>query len=306
MNGEQYKIYDIFPVKQEPENLTLHVILFIFTFCTTLLAGAFYEGADVFHNFKEIIRGLPFALTLMGILMGHELGHYLMSQYHNVRATLPYFIPGPAFPGTISVGTFGAFIKIKSPFTTRSALLDIGMAGPLAGTLLAIPVFAYGLLTSPVRYEGNLPAGGYSINLGSSILLYIIEKIVAGDLPEGQYIALNSIGFAGWIGLFVTALNLIPIGQLDGGHISYAIFRRFGHGVVSRLAFIMLIVLGFSGWDGWFVWAVLSLIIGFGHPPPVYPLEPLDRKRRILGFISILLFILTLIPEPIQIKIITR
>lgn len=303
MNGNSYKIYDITPIRQEPDKITIHVILFIFTFCTMLLAGAFYEGVDVFKNFKEIIRGLPFALTLMGILMGHELGHYLASQYHNVRATLPYFIPGPAIPGAISVGTFGAFIKIKSPFTTRSALLDIGIAGPLAGTLLAVPVFAYGLLTSPARYAVNLPEGGYSVNLGSSILLYVIEKVVAGDVPEGQVIALNSIGFAGWIGIFVTALNLIPIGQLDGGHISYAIFRRFGHKLISRLAFIMLIVLGFSGWDGWFVWAVLALIIGFGHPPPVYPLEPLDARRRILGFIGILLFILTLIPEPIQITI---
>lgn len=301
MNGEPYKIYDILPVRQEPEKITVHVILFIFTFCTTLLAGAFYEGANVFSNFREIIRGLPFALTLMGILMGHELGHYLASQYHNVRATLPYFIPGPAVPGTISVGTFGAFIKMKSPFTTRSALLDIGIAGPLAGTLLAIPVFAYGLLTSPVRYVSSYTGGGISINLGSSILLHVIEKLVVGDTADNQVIALNSIGYAGWLGLFVTSLNLIPIGQLDGGHISYAIFRRFGHRFISRLAFVFLLILGFSGWNGWFIWAVLALVIGFGHPPPVYPLEPLDRRRKILGLIGILLFILTIIPNPIQI-----
>jgi len=300
MNDSPYKIYDVFPVKDEPQKITIHVVLFVITFLTTILAGAFYEGADVIHNFKEIIKGVPFALTLMGILMGHELGHYLASQYHNVKATLPYFIPGPAFPGTISVGTFGAFIKMKSPFTTRSALLDIGIAGPLAGTLLAVPVFAYGLYTSPIVYSHG--AGeGMAINLGSSILLTIIERLVVGNLPDTQTIALNSVGFAGWIGLFVTALNLIPIGQLDGGHISYAIFRKFGHGIISRIAFVFLLILGISGWNGWFIWAILTLFIGFGHPPPLFPLEPLDRKRRVLGFIGILLFIFTIIPDPIQI-----
>lgn len=301
MDNGQFKIYDVYPVQEERKKITVHLVLFIFTFCTTLLAGAFYEGADIFSNFIEIIRGLPFALTLMGILMGHELGHYLASQYHNVRATLPYFIPGPAFPGTISVGTFGAFIKMKSPFTTRSALLDIGIAGPLAGTLLAIPVFAYGLMTSPVRFIGNYSGEGISINLGSSILLHVIEKLVVGETADNQVIALNSIGYAGWLGLFVTSLNLIPIGQLDGGHISYAIFRRFGHKFISRLAFVFLLILGFSGWNGWFFWALLVLLIGFGHPPPLDPLEPLDRRRKILGLIGILLFILTIIPNPIQI-----
>jgi membrane-associated protease RseP (regulator of RpoE activity) len=301
MSDNEFKIYEVFPVQEEPQKLTIHIVLFITTFCTTLLAGAFYEGADVFGNFREIIRGLPFALTLMGILLGHEFGHYLASQYHNVRATLPYFIPGPALPGTISVGTFGAFIKMKSPFTTRSALLDIGIAGPLVGTLLAIPVFAYGLWTSPIRYVTSYDSGGISINLGSSILLHIIEKLVVGDTPDNQVIALNSIGYAGWLGLFVTSLNLIPIGQLDGGHISYAIFRRFGHRFISRLAFVFLLILGLSGWNGWFIWAVLALVIGFGHPPPIEPLEPLDRRRKILGLIGILLFILTIIPNPIQI-----
>lgn len=301
MDNGQFKIYEIFPVQEERDKITIHVILFVITFCTTLLAGAFYEGADIINNFKEIVRGLPFALTLMGILMGHELGHYLASQYHNVKATLPYFIPGPAIPGTISIGTFGAFIKMKSPFTTRSALLDIGIAGPLAGTLLAIPVFAYGLYTSPIRYTGGYTEGGISINLGSSILLHLIERLVIGELPYNQVVMLNSIGYAGWLGLFVTSLNLIPIGQLDGGHISYAIFRRFGHKYISRLAFVFLIILGFSGWSGWFIWAIFALLIGFGHPPPVYPLEPLDRKRKILGLIGIGLFILTIIPNPIQI-----
>lgn len=302
MNGEGYKIYDVYPIKEEKKSISIHLILFLLTLCTTILAGAFYEGANPFNNFKEIIRGLPFALTLMGILMGHELGHYLASQYHNVKATLPYFIPGPAFPGTLSVGTFGAFIKMKSPFTTRSALLDIGIAGPLAGAILAIPVFAYGVATSPVRYVGH-PAEGISINLGSSLLLEIVQRLVVGELPENQAIYLNSIGYAGWLGLFVTSLNLIPIGQLDGGHISYALFRRFGHRVISRIAFFFLLILGFSGWNGWFIWAFLAILIGFGHPPPLYPLEPLDRRRKILGFIGILLFLFTIIPNPVQITI---
>jgi len=303
MNGERYKIYDIYAEKPEQQRYKINLILFLLTLCTTLLAGAFYEGADIVNRPDEILRGVPFALTLMGILMGHELGHYILSEYHNVTATLPYFIPAPVFPGTISVGTFGAFIKMKSPFTTSSTLLDIGVAGPLFGTILAIPVFAYGIATSRVMPVAALPEGYQSITLGSSLILYGVERIFAGEIPESSQIFLNSIGYAGWIGLFVTSLNLIPIGQLDGGHISYALFGRGWHRWISRFAFVLLFVLGFKGWTGWLVWAFLGLLIGFRHPQPVYPFEPLDRKRKILGIVGIILFVLSFIPEPIKLTL---
>ena len=200
-----------------PKIPRVHWILFLLTIFTTLLAGAIMEGAQIVSNPLEIFKGIPFSFTLLFILGTHEFGHYYYAQKHRVDATLPYFIPAPPF--LFLIGTFGAFIKIKSPIYRKDALLQIGAAGPIAGFIIAVPALIIGLLLSEVIEKNDIQG---AIILGDSILMKILTFITHPGLLESQDIMLHPIAFAGWIGLLVTMLNLLPIGQLDGGHIAYA------------------------------------------------------------------------------------
>ncbi len=272
----------------------LHLALFFCTLVTTTVAGALQNGVDLFSDPGRVVSGLPFAITLMTILLVHELGHYFMSRYHGVQATLPYFIPAPSF-----IGTFGAFIKMKSPPADRRALFDVAAAGPLAGLILAVPAVVVGLQLSTV---GTSEGMGGGITLGSSLLLSFLSRITLGSLPEEANIVMHPIAFAGWIGLLVTAMNLLPVGQLDGGHVAYALFGR-RHFWVSRLALVVILSFGFMGWwYGWLVWGVLLLLLGMGHPPPLDPNVPLDTKRRLLGWFMIAVLAITFIPAPFSIQ----
>ena len=199
---------------KETRKIWLHVALFAATFGTTTAAGAWQTGVDLLLNPQDITTGLPFSITLMSILLVHEMGHYLTSSYYGVQATLPYFIPGPPF-----LGTFGAFIKMQSQMPDRKSLFDIGAAGPLAGLALSIPAVIIGLHLEPP------PETGPEIFLGPSFLFMFLVKMAFGSLPEGGF-SLHPIAAAGWVGLFVTAMNLLPAGQLDGGHVMYALFGR--------------------------------------------------------------------------------
>ncbi|MEK6683545.1 MAG: site-2 protease family protein [Nitrospirota bacterium] len=269
----------------------VNLLLFITTVFTTLLAGALQQGVNVFQHPDGLVQGFSFSFTLMAILLTHEMGHYLTSRYHGVGATLPYFIPAPSI-----IGTFGAFIRMTSPIVNKRALLDIGASGPIAGFVIAILAVAIGLHYSTV-VETTTTAG---MKLGAPLIFSLISEIVIGSIPDHYDVLLHPIAFAGWIGLFVTALNLIPIGQLDGGHVVYAVFGR-RHRTISLIMIPVLILLGIYGWPGWFLWAVLPLIFGINHPPVMDSDRPLDRNRRIIGWISLAIFILTFTPTPFMV-----
>ncbi|MBI3995796.1 MAG: site-2 protease family protein [Nitrospirae bacterium] len=265
-----------------------NLLLFFATVFTTLLAGALQQGINVFQNPSGLIFGIPFSFTLLAILLTHEMGHYLTSRYHGVGATLPYFIPAPSI-----IGTFGAFIRMTSPILSKRALLDIGASGPIAGFVVAIPAVAIGLHYSTI-VEISTAEG---MKLGSPLIFSLISEVMIGSVPDDYDVLLHPIAFAGWIGMFVTALNLIPIGQLDGGHVVFAVLGR-RHRTVSLLMIPVLIFLGIYSWPGWALWAVLPLIFGINHPPVMDSDRPLDRNRRMIGWISLAIFILTFTPTP--------
>ncbi len=269
----------------------LHLSLLIITFFSTMLAGAIQEGINPIVQPHLIYKGLPFSLTLMFILGTHEIGHYLASKKNGVSATLPYFIPAPSL-----LGTFGAFIKMKSPIPDRKALLKIGVSGPIAGFIIALPATIIGLWLSEVREPSQMKGG---ISLGSSLLLSFLTKTILGVTDDSADILLHPVAFAGWIGLFVTALNLLPMGQLDGGHIVYSLFKG-GHYYLSRIIFISLFPLGFF-WEGWFFWVAAVFVFGLRHPQLIDETAPLDMGDKVLGIIALIIFVITFIPIPFKI-----
>lgn len=273
---------------QNRPKFKLNILLFVATFGTTVVAGAFQQGVNPIENPFDIWKGLPFALALIIILSAHELGHYIMSKRHNVDVTLPYFIPAPSF-----IGTFGAFIKMKSPLLNRKALLDIGASGPLVGTVVSVPFLIVGLKLSEITI-GMEPGGA---SLGSSLLMSLLTKLTLGPLPENCDVLIHPIGFAGWIGLLVTSLNLLPVGQLDGGHVAYAVLGE-KHRKLSMITVFILLTLGIFSWKGWLIWGFLLLIMGLKHPRPLDIWTPLDKKRKTIGWTTLALFIFTFTPVP--------
>ncbi|MCX7944202.1 MAG: site-2 protease family protein [Deltaproteobacteria bacterium] len=275
----------------------INIILFIITLITTTLAGAGLEGITlidfIIDPIKSSMKGLPFSITLICILLTHEMGHFFTAKKHRVEASLPYFIPAP-----FGVGTFGAIIKMKSPLNSRKSLIDIGAAGPISGFIVATIATIYGIQTSNLIRISDLPDGG--IRFQDPLIVKILQYLLIGPIPHGYDMLLNSVGFAGWLGMLVTSLNLLPIGQLDGGHIAYALFGNFSIWI-SRLIFFILIFLGIFLWQGWLLWGFISyFIIGLRHPP----LRPdadinLDTKHKIVAYICIMIFILTFMPSPI-------
>ncbi|MEK6651494.1 MAG: site-2 protease family protein [Nitrospirota bacterium] len=272
----------------------LHIVLFIATFLSTLAVGALQVQPieNITKDPSKILKGLPFSLTLMLILLCHELSHYIASKKHHIKATLPYFIPAPTL-----IGTMGAFIKMKSPITTRMALIDIGASGPIAGFIISLIATLIGLPLSQVILTKGIKG---SLALGDSLLFSLLSRLILGEIPDSYDVLLHPIAFAGWIGFFVTALNLIPVGQLDGGHIAYAIMGE-KHIHISKVLVPVLIVLGFFLWEGWIIWGVLLLILGLRHPPVLYWETPLDKNRRSIGWITAIIFIITFIPMPFKV-----
>lgn len=298
-------------------NPTLNIILLLLTVFTTLTIGSLQQGGNVFFfrdlatdpmvqsNFwhilwrsllsrnplmlGELVKGIPFSFSLILILGSHELGHYLTARRYGVDATLPYFLPIP-HP---LIGTMGAFIRIKSPIPNRRALVRLGAAGPLVGFVLAVPVVIVGMMLSkPVMPD---PSQG-SIALGSSLLFGLLSRAFFPHLPPGYDVQLHPLAFAGWLGFFITALNLLPLGQLDGGHIAYVALGKWQR-TFRIVALAAMLGLGFL-WSGWFFWGVLVLILGLGHPPTLDEVSPLTRTDWVLIVAAILVFILTFIPNP--------
>jgi len=279
-----------------PKISRIHWILFLLTIFTTLFAGAIMEGAQIYSNPLEIFKGIPFSFTLLFILGTHEFGHYYYAQKHKVDATLPYFIPAPPF--LFLIGTFGAFIKIKSPIYRKDALLQIGAAGPIAGFIIAVPALVIGLLLSEVIEKKDIQG---AIILGDSILMKVLTFITHPGLLESQDIMLHPIAFAGWIGLLVTMLNLLPIGQLDGGHIAYAMLGE-KQDIFGKLAFLLLIPLSFFSIN-WLIWGILLLLLmrSVKHPPIQDIHVPLSYKDKRIGYACLIIFILCFIPAPFKI-----
>lgn len=254
----------------------IHVLLFIATFLTT-----YY------------VNGLSYSITIMTILLSHEMGHFFMCRKYHVAATMPYFLPLPFPP----FGTFGAVIKMKGMIPDKKALFDIGATGPLMGLIFSIPAIIIGLYLSDVRPVPS-DTSGY-LGLGEPILFSFLSKLVFGPLPDGMDIYLHPVAFAGWAGLFVTALNLMPIGQLDGGHILYALLGKKSV-IVYRIGIFLFCVIAILLYPGWMVFAILLLIFGFRHPAPTDEIAGLDRKRKILGIILFIIFLTSFTPVPLK------
>jgi membrane-associated protease RseP (regulator of RpoE activity) len=282
----------------EPRRVGLHLGLFLATVLTTLFSGALQAGVgltDLWHHPTRLLLGLPFSAALLGILGVHEFGHYTMGRRRGIPVSLPYFIPVP--PPFIA-GTLGAVIRMSGPIRDRRALFDMAITGPLAGLVVAIPVYVIGLRLSAVT---RLPPDGSYVRFGDSILPKLIEWLTLGPLPPGHDVILHPVAFAGWFGFFVTALNLIPAGQLDGGHIVYALFGA-RHALISKLAVAGLVLIGFVfSSANWLLWAVLIVaLMGFQHSPTMDDITPLDARRRGLGLFALVLLVLLLPPVPIS------
>jgi membrane-associated protease RseP (regulator of RpoE activity) len=324
-------------VERRPARIGLPVALFLATILSVLLTGALNERTEPIETFTELTRitidtlshparlllGLPFTLTLLGILFTHEMGHYIVARLRKAQVSLPYFIPLPPFISF--TGTMGAVIVQREPMENRRSVLEIGIAGPLAGLVVAIPLLIYGLATSPISAPSpQMLAEGY-LQEGNSLLYIAAKWLVFGRyLPSGGVdVQLNSVAMGAWIGLLVTMINMLPAGQLDGGHIAYALLGRRAV-ILANIVIGLCVVLGLllpynytwllwylSGSTGtppphpfsldnyvWLVWAVLAVLIGPRHPPPLDDISRLDRKHVALAIFGLFIFVLLLMPIP--------
>ena len=276
--------------------LWLHLLLFLATVFTTLWAGAQFEGGNPLVRFDDLWLGIPFSLSLMAILTGHELGHYFVSRKMGMITSLPFFIPVPPLY-LFSPGTFGAVIRTRSIIPDRKSLLLVGLSGPLTGFLIALPITIIGLSLSQVQ---PVPTSGPFLVLGDSLLFYLIGRIIHPGLAPGMDIYLNSVALAGWLGFLITGLNLLPIGQLDGGHVAYAVLFDRRKILYVPLALIML-GCGLLLWPGWIFWAVLAFFMSRRDPLIKDALTPLTLREKLLALIPLVILILTFIPKPLSI-----
>jgi len=253
----------------------LYVILFVLTVLSTIWVG-----------------GRLYSLAIMTILLSHEMGHYLTSRRYGVPSSLPYFIPFPYFP----FGTFGAVIKMRGVIFDKRSLFDIGASGPLAGFILSFVCACIGIKLS-VAVKMSAAASAGLIELGDPLLFKALEWVIVGNLPSNYELVLHPVAYAAWVGLFVTALNLLPIGQLDGGHIAYAVLGRKSIWVY-RVLLPLLVVLAIFYSAGWLVLTILLSVFGIHHPQPVDSVTPLDKRRRVLAVVMLFIFIFSFVPAP--------
>lgn len=299
------------PVSRRPSTKSLFLagILFLLTLCTCLVAGTQFAMAyahnqavsldELLSAFKLLYKhpsglaaGLPFALTLLTILLAHELGHFFACRHHHIHSSYPFFLPFPSL-----IGTFGAFILIRSPIRTNRALFDVGASGPLIGFLFAVPALAYGVLHAKV-VPGLAAAANSGIIFGDPLLLRFLEGIVRPGIPSHAFL-LPPAGRAAWVGLFATSLNLLPAAQLDGGHILRSLSPRL-HRAMSLAVPLALVLLALCDfWEGWYVWGALLLGMRFLRVAPICDAAPLDAKRRWGALLAFLVFLLCFMPAPI-------
>lgn len=303
----------------------IHITLFVITFVTTLMAGMEWTtGKGGPYPFNDLLRGLPYALSILFILTFHEFGHYFAAVYHKVKATLPYYIPFPPIPGFFNFGTMGAVIRTKSVIPDNKAMFDIGVAGPVAGFIASTAVLIYGfthlpsvdyiLQIHPDYFSPEYGKEGINLEFGSTILFEILKGLFTKTnefVPPMSEIYHYPYLCVGWFGLFITAMNLVPVGQLDGGHIIFSMFGEKIHEAIASISMIGLAFLGISGllgsfidydlgfgWSGWLLWAfILYFVIKVKHPPVPY-FEKLSSGRMIIGYFAILIFIISFSPSP--------
>jgi membrane-associated protease RseP (regulator of RpoE activity) len=291
------------PRRKFQDRRWLHVLLLLLTIASTTWVGA-DSYAELMSDFTSssvplglpalLVRGLWYSVTILAILGCHELGHYVACRYYDVDASLPYFLPAPSL-----VGTFGAFIRIREPIPTKRMLFDIGIAGPLAGFVVAVPALFIGLAMSNIV---RVPTGMQGFELGEPLLFKFVSWIYWGTPPDGYSVNMHPVAFAAWFGLLATALNLFPIGQLDGGHISYAVLGRRSSHVTLGMVAVAIVLTFFS--LSWLVWTgmIIAMLFFFGrhHPSTFDENEPLDRTRLILAFVALLMFIVCFTPAPVS------
>ncbi|MCL4559965.1 MAG: site-2 protease family protein [Chloroflexi bacterium] len=320
--------------QSRPSNPVVNLVLFVLTIISVLLAGGLFAPSDpnslTTLSFTPagilalLAQGWPFAVSMLAILTAHEFGHYLAGRYHHTQITLPYFIPLPLSP----FGTMGAFINMKEPPRNRNILLDIGIAGPLAGLIVAIPVLLYGLSISTVSRLPLTTAPGTGLQMEGQSLLYLLAKFTIfhqwlpaptsyGNLPPLLYwaryfftgqpfplggldVMLSPVAWAGWAGILVTSLNLIPAGQLDGGHMLYVLLGQQKARKLLPFILVSLIILGFF-WIGWWLWALIIFFLGRVYAEPLDQVTPLNSPRKYLAVLALVIFILVFTPVPLNI-----
>jgi membrane-associated protease RseP (regulator of RpoE activity) len=284
----------------------INLVLFAVTCISTTLVGtllmwSFQDkfSGDLVADISEILKnptfmvsGLPFSISIMTILFAHEMGHYLTCLYYGIDATLPYFIPAPT-----PLGTMGAFIKIRSPFQDRAALFNVGVAGPIAGFVVAIPTLIVGLAYS--KFVVLNKTGGEFI-YGEPLIFKLFAVIMGKVPPVGMELCRHPVAIAAWFGFLATTLNLLPIGQLDGGHMIYALFPN-RHKRISQALLIILVPLGLRYWFGWLLWFVLLLILRLRHPMTMDDSIPLERLHFKLAWFGLAMFVLCFMPTPIYV-----
>jgi membrane-associated protease RseP (regulator of RpoE activity) len=292
------------PAPKFRDRVWLHILLFLLTIATTTFAGighyASFQSDFVALPLpvdiaELVLRGFWYSATILAILGSHELGHYFACRYYDVDASLPFFIPAPI----VLTGTLGAFIRIREPIPTKRMLFDIGIAGPLAGFLVAVPALFWGLAMSRVV---RLPPDFSGYSLGEPLLFKLASTLLWGTPPEGYSLNMHPVAFAAWFGLLATALNLFPIGQLDGGHISYAVLGRRSTIVTKAAVGVALLLTYFS--TSWLVWTLLvvAMLVKFGphHPPTLDEDVPLNRTRLILALVALVILVVCFTPAPIE------
>jgi membrane-associated protease RseP (regulator of RpoE activity) len=326
---QEYQVFDperreinVVVIAPQKRPYWLHALLFLLTIFTTLCIGAsmqnsfnhnlglFSQDVDswpwqwIWQDWRRLWLGIPFSASLLGILTAHELGHYVFCVRRRVIATLPFFIPSPPPLGLF--GTFGAFIRIKSPIYSRADLFDIGIAGPIAGFVVAVPVLIFALLSSK-PLTGDAAANtlaGATLPLGLPLIFKVVHWLMAalGSQATGAQLPLSGLylspmAMAAWVGMFATSLNLLPGGQLDGGHIIFAVSPRL-HRPASLVSIVILLPLSWFCWAGWLLWALVLRFTGSRHPDvPFYP--PLNTKRKVLAIFALIMLVLTLTPAPL-------
>jgi hypothetical protein len=295
-------------VRPSVRSLVIASVLFLLTLLTSLVTGAHFAAAYAhsqaasfdalfqtfpiaWHHPAVLLTGIPFAITLLTILLAHELGHYFACRHHHINATYPFFIPAPNL-----IGTFGAFILIRSPIRSARALFDVGASGPLVGFLFALPPLAYGVLHARVIVGLSSDANA-DVIFGVPLILKLMTAIVQPNAHASDLL-LHPVGRAAWAGLLATALNLLPVGQLDGGHIVRSVSPR-AHRVISLVLPLALVPLGVYLWWGWLVWAILLLCLRFFRMAPIYDPTPLDPNRRFGAFLALVVFLFCFMPSPI-------
>ena len=314
----------VYQAREEPRRWPwTHTALFMATLLTTFAAGALMAGLDPFGtevlwigglsipypsriDWRVLAVGAPFAIPFLGVLLAHEMGHYAAARAHRVRATLPYFIPFPPYFSLI--GTIGAFIRLLGPTVRRAILFDVGSAGPLASFVVSLPLLAIGLgLSEPIPGSASPTApfaiqfAGQTVWLGNGVITHLLATWLAPAQVGDTLLLLHPLALVGWLGLFVTTLNLLPLGQLDGGHIVYALSPG-RHALAARGFMLFLIPLGFLWW-GWWAWALVVLFVNRGrikHPTVLQQEASIGGVRRVLGWVLIAMFFITFVPVPLH------